>query len=177
MIHNGLLVAITRMLIRAVLTLLIGAPILLLGLGGNKSYAQSASQITPPNFRPSDRLPTGGLMIPDSSSIQIPPGAEKLRVWVGRVEYSGGRPELEPVHQEIAASLQKRIATTAELFEAARKLENAYIKAGYGLVRVGVAWSVMTGRPVFSPRVPLRVQGRARNSQSRGGPSARMQIM
>jgi hemolysin activation/secretion protein len=107
-----------------------------MGLGGSVAFAQSASQITPPNFRPSDRLPTGGLMIPDSSSIQIPPGAEKLRVWIGRVEYSGGRPELDAVHQEIATSLSKRIATTAELFEAARKLENAYIKAGYGLVRV-----------------------------------------
>ena len=74
---------------------------LILGLGGGVAFAQSASQITPPNFRPSDRLPTGGLMIPDSSSIQVPPGAEKLRVWVGRVEYSGGRPELEDVHQEI----------------------------------------------------------------------------
>ena len=66
-------------------------------------------------------------MIPDSSSIEVPRGAEKLRVWIGRVEYSGGRPELEAVHQEIAKHLGNRIATTAEVFEAARKLENAYI--------------------------------------------------
>ena len=131
--------AVARMLIRRLLRLALSVPALILGIGFGELRAQtgpSASQITPPNFRPTDRLPQGGLLIPDSSSIEVPRGAEKLRVWIGRVEYSGGRPELEAVHQEIAKHLGNRIATTAEVFEAARKLENAYIRAGYGLVRV-----------------------------------------
>jgi len=136
MIHIGLIAVVLRMLIRPILTLFAAVAVLFMGLGRSELLAQTASQITPPNFRPSDRLPTGGLMIPDSSSIEVPPGADKLRVWIGRVEYSGGRAELDAVHQEIAKFLSNRIATTAEVFEAARKLENAYIQAGYGLVRV-----------------------------------------
>ena len=89
MIHIGLIAVALRMLIRPILTLFAAVAVLFMGLGRTELLAQTASQITPPNFRPSDRLPTGGLMIPDSSSIEVPPGADKLRVWIGRVEYSG----------------------------------------------------------------------------------------
>ncbi len=108
MIQFTLFVAVLRMLIRRLLRLALCVPALVLGFGMGVVCAQtvpSASQITPPNFRPSDRLPQGGLLIPDSSSIEVPRGAEKLRVWIGRVEYSGGRPELESIHQEISKHL------------------------------------------------------------------------
>jgi len=101
------------------------------------SFAQTASQITPPSFAPNIQR-GGGLVIPGGGGLAAPAGAEKLSVRLSGVSIKGGLPELEPATAALEAKLTGRKVTGAEVFAAARDLEAAYAAAGYVLVRVAL---------------------------------------
>lgn len=100
------------------------------------AFAQTASQITPPSFRPPPQADTAGVSIPESSGLEAPAGAEKLRVKLADVRVEGGLPDMAEATRKIIASLAHRTVTAAEIFTAARALETEYGRAGYALVRV-----------------------------------------
>lgn len=100
------------------------------------AFAQTASQITPPSFRPPPQADTAGVSIPEGSGLEAPAGAEKLRVKLADVRVEGGLPDMAEATRKIIASLAHRTVTAAEIFAAARALETEYGRAGYALVRV-----------------------------------------
>lgn len=104
------------------------------GLGPASS--QTASQITPPSFRPSLQSQGGSLVIPEGLGLDAPAGADKLSVQVRSVQVDGTLPSLSDRTQTIVARLSGRTVTAAEIFAAARELEQAYVGAGFALVRV-----------------------------------------
>lgn len=107
-------------------------------LAADLAFGQGASQITPPTFRPPiESTPRGGVIIPAATGLQTPAGAEKLLVRLRGLRVDGAFPELADETRAIEA----RIATgkdisAADIFAAARELEETYARAGYVLVRV-----------------------------------------
>ena len=100
------------------------------------AVAQTASQITPRSFEPSLQGRGGGFVIPQGAGPEAPIGADRLSVRIKAVRIDGGLPALAEKEREIRASLVGRKVSAAELFNAAKQLEQAYVAAGYGLVRV-----------------------------------------
>src|ERR1700737_2786236 len=98
------------------------------------SFAQTASQITPPSFRPNLER-QGGFALPGTPGLATPLGAEKLFVRLSGVSIKGGLPQLAAATAELEARLTGRKVSGADVFAAARDLEAAYAKAGYVLVR------------------------------------------
>ncbi len=109
---------------------------LLLGIFAQNAFAQSASQITPHTFEPAPPLRGGEVVIPEATGPEAPEGADQLFVHIGGVEVESGLPALRAQEQAITAELVGKRISVAELFAVARKLEQAYIAAGYALVRV-----------------------------------------
>jgi len=99
------------------------------------AQAQTASQITPPSFRPNLERP-GGFALTGAAGLATPTGAEKLFVKLSAIQIKGGTPELAAATAELERRLVGRSVSGAEVFAAARDLEAAYAKAGYVLVRV-----------------------------------------
>jgi hemolysin activation/secretion protein len=99
------------------------------------SFAQTASQITPPSFRPNLER-HGGFSLPGTPGLATPAGAEKLFVKLSGVSIKGGLPALAGATAELEARLTGHKISGADVFAAARDLEAAYAKAGYVLVRV-----------------------------------------
>lgn len=97
--------------------------------------AQTASQITPPSFRPNLERP-GGFALTGGPGLATPLGAEKLFVEITGVEIKGALPQLAAATAELERRLVGRPVSGAEIFAASRDLEAAYAKAGYVLVRV-----------------------------------------
>jgi hemolysin activation/secretion protein len=108
------------------------APHLLLPAPG---FAQTASQITPPSFRPNLEH-QGGFALPGTPGLATPAGAEKLFVKLSGVSIKGDLPALATAAAELEARLTGHRISGADVFAAARDLEAAYAKAGYVLVRV-----------------------------------------
>jgi len=109
---------------------------LLLGLFAQDACAQSASQITPHTFEPAPQPRGGEVVIPEATGPEAPEGADQLFVHIGGVEVESGLPALRVQEQVLTAELVGKRISVAELFAVARKLEQAYIAAGYALVRV-----------------------------------------
>ncbi len=99
------------------------------------AQAQTASQITPPSFRPSLER-QGGFALQGGGGLATPSGAEKLSVRISGVQIKGALPALAAATAELERRLVGRSVSGAEIFAAARDLEAAYAKAGYVLVRV-----------------------------------------
>jgi hemolysin activation/secretion protein len=99
------------------------------------AQAQTASQITPPSFRP-DVERQGGFAVSGAPGLATPAGAEKLHVKLSGIQIKGGRPELAAATAELERRLIGRPVSGAEVFAAARNLEAAYARAGYVLARV-----------------------------------------
>lgn len=99
------------------------------------AQAQTASQVTPPSFRPSLERP-GGFALTGGGGLETPSGAEKLSVKLSGIAIKGGLPELAAATAALQQRLIGRSVSGAEIFAAARDLEAAYAKAGYVLVRV-----------------------------------------
>lgn len=99
------------------------------------AQAQTASQITPPSFRP-DLERTRGFALPGTPGLSTPPGADKLFIKLSGVSVRGGLPALGAATAALEATLTRRRISGADIFAAARELEAAYAKAGYVLVRV-----------------------------------------
>jgi len=112
------------------------AVVLLLGVPAREAQAQSASQITPHTFEPAPQPHGGEVVIPEATGPVAPEGADQLFVQINGVEVENGLPALRAQEQAITAELVGKRISVAELFATARKLEQAYIAAGYALVRV-----------------------------------------
>jgi hemolysin activation/secretion protein len=97
--------------------------------------AQTASQITPPSFRPNLERP-GGFALPGTPGLATPAGAEKLFVKLSGVSIKGGLPALAAATAALEARLTGHKVSGADVFAAARDLEAACARAGYVLVRV-----------------------------------------
>ncbi|MBW8908351.1 MAG: ShlB/FhaC/HecB family hemolysin secretion/activation protein [Mesorhizobium sp.] len=100
------------------------------------AFAQTASQITPPTFRPPPGPDTAGVSIPENKGLEAPAGAEKLKVKLAEVHIEGGLAEMAEATRKITGVLAHRTVTAAQIFAAARELEAEYARAGYALVRV-----------------------------------------
>ncbi|MDE1995719.1 MAG: ShlB/FhaC/HecB family hemolysin secretion/activation protein [Rhizobiaceae bacterium] len=98
--------------------------------------APSASQIVAPSFRPQTQSPGAALVIPEGTGLTAPAGAEKLKVRLSGLDVEGRLPALQAETAATEQKLSGRTVTAAEVFAAARQLEEAYVKAGYPLVRV-----------------------------------------
>ena len=99
--------------------------------------AQTASQITPPSYRPPlETMVGGGLILPQTEGLATPAGAETLFVHLSGVEVEGGFATLDSATHELEARLTAPRVSGAAIFSAARELEAAYARAGYVLVRV-----------------------------------------
>lgn len=99
------------------------------------AYAQTASQITPPSFRPNVER-HGGFAVSGGQGLTTPAGAEKLFVKLSGIQIKGGLPNLAAATAELERRLIGRSVSGAEIFAAARELEAAYARSGYVLVRV-----------------------------------------
>jgi len=109
---------------------------LLFGVFAQDASAQSASQITPHTFEPAPQPRGGEVVIPEATGPEAPEGADQLFVVISGVEVESGLPALRAQEQALTAGLVGRRISVAELFAVARRLEQAYIAAGYALVRV-----------------------------------------
>lgn len=98
--------------------------------------AQTASQITPPSFRPDQPRGGGALVFSGRPGLDAPAGAERLSIRLSGVSIEGGRGELVAEQQRLQARLTRGRVPASELFAAARDLEAAYARAGYVLTRV-----------------------------------------
>lgn len=98
-------------------------------------FAQTASQIVPPSFRPDLSRP-GGFVLPGAPGLEAPAGAEKLFVKLSGVHVVGGLPQLATATAALEARLAGGKVSGADIFAAARQLEAAYAAAGYVLARV-----------------------------------------
>ena len=104
-------------------------------LAAMPAQAQTASQITPPSFRPDLERP-GGFSLNGGGGLGTPAGAEKLFVRLAGVRVEGGLADLRGATSALEAKLSGRSVSGAEIFAAARDLEAAYAAAGYVLARV-----------------------------------------
>jgi len=111
------------------------AAAVLLSLLATPSFAQTASQITPPSFRPNLERQSG-FALPGTPGLATPAGAEKLFVKLSGVTVKGGLPALAEATKELESKLTGHRISGADVFAAARELEAAYARAGYVLVRV-----------------------------------------
>lgn len=119
--------------------------------GAGSAWAQTASQITQPNYAPPVIRPvTGGMNLPQTAGNEAPEGAENLKVTPSGLSLSGDVPPgVEAETARIEAGLSGKRVTGADLFAAARDLEQAYARAGYPLVRVSLPPQTITdGAPL-----------------------------
>lgn len=114
------------------------------------AQAQTAGQLVSPTYAPPAVRPVdGGLSLEGSIAQEAPKGAEKLRVTPSGLSVQGARPELAAETARVEASLKGKQVTGADLFAAARQLEEIYAKAGFILVRVSLPpQTIKNGMPL-----------------------------
>jgi hemolysin activation/secretion protein len=115
-------------------TALFGLVIGGLGIGG--AHAQTASQITPPSFRPGQQSAGGGLVFSGQPGLGTPAGAERLSVRLSGVSVENAPPAFAAEVAALQSRLAGRQIPAAEIFVAARELEAAIIRSGAVLTRV-----------------------------------------
>jgi hypothetical protein len=120
---------------RSRLGLIAAIPSLLVAFCG-AAAAQSASQITPPSFRPGAPQAGGSIIFSGRPGLDAPLGAERLTVRIRGIAVEGLLPALSAENRALEARLVGRPIRTSELFAAVRELEAAYARAGYMLVRI-----------------------------------------
>jgi hemolysin activation/secretion protein len=114
------------------------------------AQAQTASQLTQPDYAPSTVSPVRqGLTLPATTGLDAPAGAEKLEVTPSGLIVTGGLDSMSSETAAIEARLKNRRVSAADLFAAARDLEAAYVRAGYVLVRVSLPpQTILDGKPL-----------------------------
>ena len=112
------------------------AGLLIAGLAAEGASAQTASQITPPSFRPERTSRSGTLVFSGEPGLATPAGADKLTVQVSRVVVEDAATRFTPEVQALQARLAGRRVPVAEIFAAARELEAAFVRSGAVLTRV-----------------------------------------
>jgi hemolysin activation/secretion protein len=115
-----------------------------------RALAQTASQLTEPNYAPPVvRQVRGGFTLPATAGLAAPQGAETLVVTPAGLSVVGGLAPLEAETAAINARLSGKQVSGADLFAAARDLEAAYARAGYLLVRVSLPpQTIIDGQPL-----------------------------
>ena len=115
--------------------------------------APAPSQVTPP------RLPTEPRVAPQIPAVSppeapaFPKDAEKLSLVLLGFDVEGEFEEFVATRRELAAPLIGKRVTVAQIFDFATKLQEAYVQAGYLLVRVVVVPQELGERA----RVKIRV--------------------
>jgi hemolysin activation/secretion protein len=104
--------------------------------GASFVFAQTASQITPPTFRPPPPSLGGAVVFSGQPGLEAPPGAERLSITLSGVAVEGALPDMAPATGALEQRLAGRPVPVSEIFAAARALEEAYARAGYVLARV-----------------------------------------
>lgn len=132
--------------------LLLAAPLLAaVALAAPAALAQTASQVAQPSYAPPVVRPAedGGVTLDGIAGLDAPMGAERLKVTPSGLVIEGGRPELADETATIDAGLKGKTVTGIDLFAAARRLEEAYAKAGFLLVRVSLPpQTIKDGQPL-----------------------------
>ncbi|WP_293855562.1 ShlB/FhaC/HecB family hemolysin secretion/activation protein [uncultured Alsobacter sp.] len=98
--------------------------------------AQSASQITPPSFRPAATRSGGSIVFSGQPGLDTPEGADRLSVTLSGVAVVGDVPDRTGELAALKARLVGRRIPASEIFAAVRELEAAYARAGFVLMRV-----------------------------------------
>ncbi len=114
----------------ALLGLMIG------GLCAAPALAQTASQITPPSFRPAQSGGGVGLVFSGQPGLGTPAGAERLNVRLSGVVVENAPLGFAAEIQALEDRLLGRQIAASEIFLAARDLEAAIIRSGAVLTRV-----------------------------------------
>ncbi len=98
-----------------------------------RSFRKPSGLAPPPTARE--------LTIPAQPALQpqaLPPGAEALTVRLGGIAVEGGLPEFQRATAAITDPLVGQVVTAAQVFEAARAVNQLYADTGLVLVRVTV---------------------------------------
>lgn len=124
-------------------------PVFLAGLatvavGPGDAFAQSASQITPPSFRPATTRSGGAIVFSGQPGLDTPPGAERLSVTLSGVAVVGDGPDRAGEIAALKARLVGKTIPASEIFAAVRDLEAAYARAGFVLMRVVLPAQTLT---------------------------------
>lgn len=106
------------------------------GVGAVPALAQTASQITPPSFRPSQSQSGSALVFSGQPGLGTPAGAERLTVRLSGIAIENVPPGFSAEASALEARLVGRRIAASEIFAAARELEGAFVRAGSVLVRV-----------------------------------------
>src|SRR5947207_10366530 len=122
---------------------------------GGAALAQSApapSQVLPPPIAPPP--PATRITLPQiAAGAAVPDSARKLKFVLTGVDVEGEFDDLSAVRRELAAALVGKTISVADLFELSGKLQQAYVRAGFPLVRVVILPQELDKRA----RVKLRV--------------------
>jgi len=94
------------------------------------------SQVTPPVIAPAPTVRTRIALPQVIAGQQIPAQAKQLKFVLLGLDIEGEFEELIATRKELAAPLIGKRITVADLFEFADKLQQAYVRAGYPLVRI-----------------------------------------
>ena len=97
------------------------------------------SEVTPRSLRPeAPPAPPPIVNLEASLPAQAPAGAENLHLTLAHVVVDDGYPDLASAAGRVFAPVEGRQVSVADLYGAARRLEQAYADAGYFLARVVV---------------------------------------
>jgi hemolysin activation/secretion protein len=95
------------------------------------------SQVTPQSLRP-ESVPSATIVLPEAAGLAAPANAQKLSVDVGQVVVEGAFPELAAETRALAAGLEGRRVSVAQIYAVANAIEQRYAAAGFVLARVAV---------------------------------------
>ncbi|WP_421852391.1 ShlB/FhaC/HecB family hemolysin secretion/activation protein [Marinomonas sp.] len=110
-----------------------------LGFMSSFAFSETAGQLTQPSYAPDViRQVPGGFEFPALSTLSVPKGAENLKVTPSGLVIEGQLKGVEEQTDKIEAGIKNKQISGVELFEAAQKLESAYVQAGYVLARVSL---------------------------------------
>lgn len=114
------------------------AALALMAAAPSALFAQTAAQITPQTYEPAQTAPPPFAPVAPPAVQAAPPGASDHTVTLTSITVRGGLPQLSDEAARLLAPLEGRKITIADLFAAAHRLETAYARAGYALIRVTV---------------------------------------
>lgn len=112
------------------------AALLAFSLIATGALAQTASEITPSDFRPDLRNLGGSIVFSGEAGTQAPPGADQIGITLGGVDLEGALPAMAAANRAYVDRLTRGRIPVSELFTATADLEAAYAEAGYVLARV-----------------------------------------
>jgi hemolysin activation/secretion protein len=107
---------------------------------GDLANSQTApSQVAPPEIPPAPQLPARISIPVVPPGAALPEQAKRLRFVLTEFAVQGEFEELVAVRRELAAPLLGKRVSVVDVFDFASALQQAYVRAGYPLVRVTVA--------------------------------------